>query len=73
MKPLILSRHIVMPINPLILFPVPEKKNKTKIKRILVDSAQLKKKKKKKSYTFILMFRINGNLIDLGYVYSLFV
>lgn len=72
MRPLILSRHIVMPINPLILFPVPEKKNKTKIKRILVDSAQLKKKKKK-SYTFILMFRINGNLIDLGYVYSLFV
>lgn len=47
MRPLILSRHIVMPINPLILFPVPEKKNKTKIKRILVDSAQLKKKKKK--------------------------
>lgn len=46
MRPLILSRHIVMPINPLILFPVPEKKNKTKIKRILVDSAQLKKKKK---------------------------
>lgn len=47
MRPLILSRHIVMPINPLILFPVPKKKNKTKIKRILVDSAQLKKKKKK--------------------------
>lgn len=47
MRPLILSRHIVMPINPLILFPVPEKKNKTKIKKIFVDSAQLKKKKKR--------------------------
>lgn len=42
--PLILSRHIVIPISPLILFPVPEKKNKAKIKRIFVDFGQLKKK-----------------------------
>lgn len=41
-----------MPISPLILFPVPEKKNKAKIKRVLVDSKKPIKKKKKKKEIF---------------------
>lgn len=56
-RPLILSRHIVMPISPLILFPVPEKKNKAKIKRVLVDSKKPIKKKKRKKEIFSRIYR----------------